>query len=112
MKADKYTKFILTVIAVNLSILTFKNLNLMPKAYANEPINKLDLTPNLNYGLVPLNEDGSIDVNVKSFNPSSVMDVNIEEVGGYNTYGKIPVKIKDQPIEVEIEDQPIEVEID
>ena len=103
MKIDTFTKFVLTVIAINLTILTVKNLDLIPKAYANEPTNKVELIPNNNYGLVPLNEDGSIDVNIKSFSTSSVMDVNIEEVGGYNTYGELEVKIKGQPIEVEID---------
>lgn len=42
---------------------------------------------------IPLNADGSIDVNVRSV--SETVDVNIEEVGGYNTYGKVPVRIKE-----------------
>jgi len=102
MKVDKFTKIVLTVIAVNLTILTVKNFDIIPIAYANEPSNVLELSPNMNYGLVPLNKDGSIDVNIKSFSPSSVMDVNIEEVGGYSTYGELEVKIKGQPIEVEM----------
>ena len=32
MQADKFTKIVLTVIAVNLTILTVQNLELIPKA--------------------------------------------------------------------------------
>jgi len=94
MKADKFTKIVLTVIAVNLTILTLKNVDIIPKAYANEPLSNEIIRPNMNYGLVPLNENGSIDVNIKSFSSSSVMDVNIEEVGGFATFGTVPVEIE------------------
>lgn len=118
MQVDKYTKIVLTIIAVNLSILTVKNLDIMPKAYANEPINNLELAPNMNYGLVPLNADGSInvkliasdeidvnivdintndelDVNIVGVETSDELDVNIDEVGGgyLSSGGPIPVEI-------------------
>ena len=44
------------------------------------------------YALVPVNKDGS--VNVKMIG-TGTMDVNIDEVGGYSCYGKIPVAIKE-----------------
>ena len=102
MKVDKFTKIVLTVIAVNLTILTVKNLDIMPKAYANEATNNIIATPSMNYGLVPLNENGSIDVNVKSFSSENVMNVNIDEVGGSSIfYGSaVPVKIENLPISV------------
>ena len=37
MKTDLYTKIILTVIAVCLSILTLQNIDLITKTYAAEP---------------------------------------------------------------------------
>lgn len=106
MKVDKFTKVVLTVIAVNLTILTVKNLDIIPKAYANETTNNLELLPNRNYGLVPLNEDGSInvkfsssseiDVNIVGINTNDELDVNIDEIGGgYVAYGG--------PISVEVE---------
>lgn len=106
MKTDRFTKIILTVIAVNLTIFTLKNLNFIPKTYANEPSNNLEMTPNINYGLVPLNEDGSItvklsdyneiDVNIVGIRTSDELDVNIDEIGGgYVSHGG--------PISVEIE---------
>ena len=48
---------------------------------ANVNTNELELNSNLNYGLVPLNVDGSIDVNINSSN--GTVDVNIEYIRGY-----------------------------
>jgi len=104
MKTDKFTKIVLTIIAVNLSILTITNLDLMPKAYANEPSKKMELTPNANYGLVPLNEDGSInvkltshneiDVNIVGINTNDELDVNIDEVGGGFLSSGGPIRVR------------------
>ena len=74
----KRTNILLGIIAINLTLLTFIQLGIWPtKAHANE----LGLDPLMNYGLVPLNEDGSIDVNVNS--NSETLDVNIEYLSGY-----------------------------
>ena len=93
MKLDLYTKSILTVIAICLTINLLKEYEIIPKAYANEPLkNELNLLPNKNYGLIPVNADGTIDVNIKS---SSTMDVNIEDVDPYAfNYSTVPVRIK------------------
>jgi hypothetical protein len=89
MKLDLYTKSILTIIAVCLTINVLKDFDIMPKAYANEPLkNQQNLLPNKNYGLIPVNTDGTIDVNIKS---SSTMDVNIESI---STRDKMRVIIK------------------
>ena len=62
----KAIKILLGIIAVNLTLITLIQLEIFPpKAYANE-INTSTTPINTNYGLVPLNEDGSIDVNVVS----------------------------------------------
>lgn len=99
MIIDKYSKIVLTVIAVNLTILTLSNLDIIPKAYANEPKN-LDLNTNNSYGLIPINDDGSINVKL---NPSQVLDVNIAKINGYSdTFyndhdgvgGVIPVNVR------------------
>lgn len=93
MKVDKFTKIVLVVIAVNLTIITVKDLDIIPKAYANESTKNVEFTPNMNYGLVPLNEDGSINVRLNSL---QVIDVNITEIGGgYVSYGgPVPVEIE------------------
>ena len=105
IKVDNYTKGVLTLIAVCLTILTLKQLDFFPKAYAGESIDHA-VIPNANYGLVPLNEDGSIsvklssydelDVNIVGVNTSDELDVNIDEIGGgYVSHGG--------PISVEID---------
>lgn len=73
MKADRYTKIILTIIAACMVINVIEKFNVMPKAYANETTEKpANTIPATNYGIVPLNEDGSI--NVKMTAPT---DVNV-----------------------------------
>jgi hypothetical protein len=89
MKPDFYTKSVLTVIAFCLVILVCKQVDVVPKAYAEMPKH---LPANMSYGLVPVNADGSINVNIKS--TTATMDVNIDEVGGYSTYGTLEVKVK------------------
>ena len=93
MKLDLYTKSVLTVIAVCLTINVLKDFDIMPKAYAGETKlnneNKLNLLPNKNYGLIPVNADGTIDVNIKS---SSEMKVDISTI---STWDKMRVIIKE-----------------
>lgn len=104
MKLDLYTKSILTVIAICLSINVLKDFEIIPKAYANEPLKtQPNLLPNKNYGLIPVNADGTIDVNIKSssemdvnisnISTSDELDVNIDEIGGgFVSYGG-PIKV-------------------
>ena len=96
MKTDLYTKIILTVIAVCLSILTLQNIDLIPNTYAAEPNKKENVLMTKNYGLVPLNSDGTIDVNITRISTTDELDVNIDEIGGgYLSHGgPIPVSIK------------------
>ena len=113
MNTDKYTKVLLTIIAICLVNLSFKGIDLFPQAHAGEE-------PGLQYGLVPLNADGSItvrlstleeievnvtkistsdelEVNLTGISTSDELDVNIDEVGGHfiHVNSGIPVKIKD-----------------
>ncbi|MEP0264989.1 hypothetical protein [Dokdonia sp.] len=116
MKTDRYTKSVLTVIAIALSIIALKDADIFPKAHAtSDTVN----APYTNYGLIPVNEDGSInvrltaseqlDVNIKnidtydelrvdiySINTSDELDVNLDEIGGgwISSGGPVPVKIK------------------
>ncbi len=102
MKIDRYLKIVLTIIAINLTFLSLKDLDIVPKAYASD--SDLPSIGGVNYGLVPINKDGSIDVSIKSVSTNSIMAVNIEEVGGWSIIGgKLKVEIQDQPIEVEID---------
>jgi len=59
----KAIKILLGIIAVNLTLITLIQLEIFPpKAYANE-INTSTTPIKTNYGLVPLNQDGSVNVN-------------------------------------------------
>lgn len=120
MKADKFTKIVLTVIAVNLTILTITQLDIIPKAYANDNHSAIE-NPYMNYGLVPLNEDGSmnvrlssydeIDVNITDISTSVKLNVNVKEVDIYAfNYCTVPVEIENRIVPVEIKNQPVQVE--
>jgi len=94
-KTDKFTKITLAVIAINLSILTLGNIGLFPKVYAGESTNNLlDAPNNINYGLVPLNEDGSINVKIIS---TDVLDVRLRGIDEASSlrWEAIPVRIQD-----------------
>lgn len=118
MKIDRYTKSVLTVIAIALSIIALKDADIFPKAHATSDAVNAPYT-DTNYGLIPVNEDGSInvrlsaaeqlDVNIKnidtydelrvdvySISTSDELDVNIDEIGGgwISSGGPVPVKIK------------------
>lgn len=96
MKTDLYTKIVLTVIAVCLSVLTLQNIDIIPKTYASEPNKNKNILNAKNYGLVPLNSDGTIDVNITRITTNDELDVNIDEIGGgyVSNGGPIPVNIK------------------
>ena len=72
----KTIKIILGIIAINLTLLTIIQTGVWPpKVQASETNHT-----NVNYGLVPLNEDGSIDVNINS--SAATMDVNLMTLRG------------------------------
>jgi len=75
MPTDKYTKAVLTVIALCLITIVIRDLPLMPTVRANDPAMNHDL--NVAYGIVPLNEDGSINVRMDQ---SQVVDVRLRGI--------------------------------
>lgn len=75
MKIDLYTKAILTVIATCLVVLVLKDVSIITPAQANNATNFIPST-NVNYGLIPLNEDGSMNVRVNNFDEYA-NDVNV-----------------------------------
>ncbi len=82
---DSYTKIILSIIAGCLIILVFQNMTLVPTAQANNAV------PD-GYGLVPINEDGSINV---KFTDQNRIDVNIHSIGGSLIFGNtLNVKVQ------------------
>lgn len=77
MKTDKYTKTILTIIAICLIVIAFRGVDFLPEAKASNSNNKLPLKNNTKYGLVPTNEDGSINVRLKS---NDIIDVRLRGI--------------------------------
>ena len=86
MKKDTTLKVILGIIAINLTLLTLDQLDLFPKSYASETSQPI----NTNYGLVPLNEDGSITVKLDE---TAIMDINIHSFKGKDFFEAVPVFI-------------------
>ena len=89
MKQDSYTKTLLTIIAICLIVLTMKQVDIFPSAFAGTPIK--NVSDKVNYGLVPLNSDGSITV---KFAASSTMDINIESCDPMAFYNAEPIQVK------------------
>tara|TARA_B110000438_G_C15656698_1_gene581968 strand:+ start:479 stop:751 length:273 start_codon:yes stop_codon:yes gene_type:complete len=87
MIQDKTIKILLAIIAVNLSLLTLNQLDFIPKTYGNNFKTELK---SQNYGLVPLNEDGTISVKIEN---SEVMNVNVHSFKGKDFFEALPVFI-------------------
>jgi hypothetical protein len=77
---DTYTKGVLTVIAICLSIITIKGLGMFPTVNADNRSPMVGF-PNTQYGLVPVNEDGSISVKIIS---ADTLAVNLSKVSTDN----------------------------
>jgi len=87
MKKTKTQNIILAVIAINLSIITIIQLDIFPNKAFAEKENFMEG----NYRFVPLNEDGSIDVNINSEQIENIVStlqnnisVNLSTIGGYD----------------------------
>lgn len=94
MKIDRFTKVVLTVIAINLTILTLSKIELIRPAKANS--SDYDISNSFsNYAMVPLNDDGSINVKLMG---SEKIDVNIADI---STYDKLKVEL-DNEVDVSI----------
>lgn len=114
MKTDLYTKTLLTIIAVCLSVNVIQQLDIIPSAHAsdkNDPkgvelpaftetidvrIVDINTYDELNVNLKSVDTYDEVKVNIKSIDTSDELDVNIDEVGGswVNSGSPIPVTIK------------------
>ncbi|GAB5524907.1 MAG: hypothetical protein Roseis2KO_27790 [Roseivirga sp.] len=81
MKTDKYTKVVLTIIAICLINLSLGGISPFQQAYAG------NTAPDGTYGLVPLNEDGSITVRLSN---TEEIDVDITSI---STWDELKVDI-------------------
>ncbi|MBT3208983.1 MAG: hypothetical protein HN704_12845 [Bacteroidetes bacterium] len=77
MKSDVYLKIILTVIAINLTIITLQSVSIIPNINANS-----------------LEKSNETQPNTSGQNVNTAVDVNIKSIGGFDIYGKLPVIIK------------------
>lgn len=102
-KTDSYTKVVLTVIAVCLTIITLKHVDIIPNAYAGD-----------NATTLPQLSDGSVDVYIKDFPyetlkvefddpsvsikdfPYENLDINLAQIGGFSAgSGKLKVEVEE-----------------
>jgi hypothetical protein len=88
MKTDFYTKLILSIIAICLSINVLKDFDLFPSAYASEGANPGKTT---NYKLVPVDDFNTIDVRIVDINTYDELNVNLKSI---DTYDEMKVNIK------------------
>ena len=119
MKTDLYTKSILSLIALCLLLLTAKQYDIIPQAYASsienstptgsqhyipmDAFNTIDVRivdintyDELNVNLKSVDTYDEVKVNLKSIDTQDELDVNIDEVGGgwISSGGPIPVRIE------------------
>ena len=83
MKQLKYLNAVLTVIAACLVLITLAVTGLVPGAKAGNTPQKTMV--------LPVNPDGSINVKLLQSEP---VDININQVGGYNISNSVPVENK------------------
>ncbi|MFT4802708.1 MAG: hypothetical protein ACI93N_002489 [Flavobacteriaceae bacterium] len=108
MKTDLYTKTVLTIIAICLTLNVISEYEIFPSAYASE--SETSSKDNLNSRLVSLSNLETIDVrivdintsdelkvNITSIDTTDEMDINLDEIGGswVSSGGPINVKIKE-----------------
>jgi len=109
MKTDNYTKTILTIIAICLTINVMKDFKIFPAAYANENVIKAPVSEVLDVRLVDINTYDELNVNLKGVDTydevkvnlkkietTDELDVNIDEIGGgwVSNGGPISVKVQ------------------
>ena len=89
MKTDTYTKAVLTIIAICLSINIVKEIDLVPSAYASKTKDGLETTTE--YKLVPISEFETLDVRIVDINTYDELNVNIKSI---DSYDELKVNIK------------------
>lgn len=102
MKTDNYTRFVLTVIAICLTINVLGEFNLVPRAYAK---GQAENGQNTRYALVPVSEANTMDVRIVDINTYDELNVNLK---GIDTYEEVKVNIKsidtDDELDVNLEE--------
>ena len=88
MKKDRTIKILLAVIAINLYLISLNQFDIFPKAFGNST-SPTNIKPQ-EFGLVPLNEDGTVSVRIES---SDVVDINVHSFKGKDFFEALPVFI-------------------
>lgn len=98
MKTDRYTKVILTIIAVCLTLNIVKDLDIIPSAYAASTTIE---NPEVEYHLVPVTPNQVMDVRIVDINTSDELNVNIKSVDTYDEF-KVNLKSIDTTDELDV----------
>ncbi|HIB48450.1 MAG TPA: hypothetical protein EYN07_03795 [Flavobacteriaceae bacterium] len=99
MKTDNYTKVILTIIAICLTINVVKEINIFPKAHASETGISAEISND--YKLVPISENNTIDVRIVDINTYDEMNVNVKSIDSYDEM-KVNIKSIDTSDEIDV----------
>lgn len=99
MKTDLYTKTVLTIIAVCLTINVLKDADFITSAYASEvkPITETSTE----YKLVPINEFETLDVRIVDINTYDELNVNLKSIDSYDEM-KVNIKSIDTSDELDV----------
>lgn len=102
MKTDLYTKSILTIIAICLTLNVISDYEVFPSAYASgntkdNLITPLNTMETIDVRIVDINTYDELKVNITSIDTDDEMDINVDEIGGswVSSGGPINVKIKE-----------------
>jgi hypothetical protein len=88
MKTDVYTKTLLTIIAICLTIHVAKEFDIIPSAHASDNAFSEKATK---YQLVPISDINTMDVRIVDINTYDELNVNLKSV---DTYDEVKVNIK------------------
>ncbi len=88
MKTNTYTQFLLTIIALALTLNVLKDFNIIPRAYANTKNPTPEATTE--YKLVPVGNLETLDVRIVDINTYDALNVNLKNI---DTYDKLKVNI-------------------
>ena len=92
MKTDIYTKTILTIIAIALTLTVLKDYQLTPSAYANgnetESASRSNISEEItdleNYRLVKMSDVNTMDVRIVDISTYDELNVNIKSIDSYD----------------------------
>ena len=99
MKTDLYTKTVLTVIAICLTINLVQQLELIPTAHAAGTSVETGLTNE--YVVVPISEMETLDVRIVDINTYDELNVNVKSIDSYDEM-KVNIKSIDTSDELDV----------